>query len=66
MSKKWYVMEINDINNPFPIKWKPVDDVKYVKFEKDFVVAVVRDISDERIVYCVHPAMMKCVEVRDE
>jgi hypothetical protein len=59
-------METNDINKPFPIKWKPVYDAKYVVFEKDFVVAVVRDLNDERIVCCVRPAMVKCMEVRGE
>ena len=66
MSKRWYVMVSDDINNPFPIKWKPVYDVRYVEFDKDFVVAVVHDLNDERLVYCVHPARVKCVEVRDE
>lgn len=66
MSKRWYVMDSDDINNPFPIKWKPVFDVRYVEFDKDFMVAVVRDLNDERLVYCVHPARVKCVEVRDE
>jgi hypothetical protein len=59
-------MDSDDINNPFPIKWKPVFDVRYVEFDKDFMVAVVRDLNDERLVYCVHPARVKCVEVRDE
>lgn len=65
MTKRWYVMDSDDIENPFPIKWKPVYDIRYVEFDKDFVVAVVRDLSDERLVYCVHPARVKCVEVRD-
>ena len=59
-------MDSDVIDNPFPIKWKPVFDVRYVEFDKDFMVAVVRDLHDERLVYCVHPARVKCVEVRDE
>lgn len=62
--KKWYVMESNGIDDA-TISWKPVFDVRYVQFEKDFVVAVVRDLNDERLCYCVHPARVKCVEVKD-
>ena len=66
MSKKWYVMDNNDINNPFPIKWKPVDDVRFVAFDDHVAAAVVRDHTDDRLLYCVHVNRVKCVEVRDE
>jgi hypothetical protein len=48
------------------IKWKPVDDVRFVAFDDDVAAAVVRDHTDDRLLYCVHVNRVKCVEVRDE
>jgi len=63
--KKWYVMEPDSIHDA-SIKWKPVDEVKYVRFTEAIVAACVLDHTDDRMIYCVHPARVKCVEVRDE
>ena len=69
MSKRWYqwyVMDSDDINNPFPIKWKPVDDVRFAWFDDNVAAAVVRDHTDERLLYCVNTNRVKRMEVRDE
>lgn len=65
MSKKWYVMEPGSIYDT-SIKWKPVDDVKFVVFDDHLAAAVVRDHTDERLLYCIHVNRVKCVEVKDE
>lgn len=62
--KKYYVMCSGGIDDA-TVNWKPVDDVRFTRFDKDFTVAVVRDHMDERLCYCVHPARVKCVEVKD-
>lgn len=63
--KKWYVMETVFENADAHSKWKLVDDVRFLEYEKPIVVAVVRDHLDDRLFYCVHPALVKCVEVKD-
>ena len=63
MSKKWYVWKGN-ISNPNP-GWYPVDDVKFVRFDDDVACAVVRDHTDDRLLYCVHVARVKCMEIRE-
>ena len=62
--KKWYAMKRIGIDDSDAV-WKPVDDVRFTRFDRDFTVAVVRDHTDDRICYCVHPARVKCVEVED-
>ena len=62
--KKWYVMErigTDDSN----VNWKPVDDVRFVRFDAMLAVAVVCDPTDDRYFYCVHPARVKCMETDD-
>lgn len=45
--------------------WKPVDDVRILKYEDPIVVAVVRDHEDDRLFYCIHPSKVKRVEVKE-
>jgi hypothetical protein len=66
LSKKWYVMEPGSSICDVSIKWKPVDDVRFVTFDDHVATAVVRDHTDDRLLYCVHVNRVKCVEVRDE
>lgn len=66
MAKKWYVIEPGSSIYDASIKWKPIDDVRFVWFDDNVAAAVVRDHTDDRLLYCVNVNRVKCVEVSDE
>lgn len=69
---KFYVWKYDKDRDGYNIdsgNWYPVDEIRHVQFgkkEDGIVVAVVRDHTDDRLFYCVHPSLTKSKLIRED